>query len=277
MHSRRSGLKCMTYIILILTAMVILFPMYITVVTSFKTGEETARSLLALPESLIFDNFQQVIAKSNFFTAVGNSFVITIISTIIIVLLNAIVAYFIVRNEHKRFYKYMFFYFIIGIFIPFQVLMLPLIKVAAYFRLMHIPGLTLLYVVFSLSTNVFLFAGFIKTIPRELEEAAYIDGCSKLGTLFRIVFPLLKTIMATVAVLTVLWIWNDFLLPLLILNRDMSYWTLPLFQFNFTTQYTSDYNLAFASYFMAMIPPIILYLFCQKYIIKGIADGAVKG
>ncbi|MCX8128675.1 MAG: carbohydrate ABC transporter permease [Clostridia bacterium] len=277
MVSRFNPAKIITYFILTCVSFVILFPMYLTLVTPFKTMEESSASFVALPKTLNFDNFKKVIEMGNYLPAIKNSFIITVIATVIAILFNAMVAYFIVRNERKRFYKFIYFYFIIAMFIPFQVLMLPLIKTVSNYNMMSIPGLIFLYILFSFPNNIFLYGGFIKNIPLELEEAAIIDGCTRFGVFFRVVLPLLKTITATVAVLTVLWIWNDFLLPLLILSKDIDNYTLPLFQFNFTTKYTTDYNLAFASYLTALIPPIILYLFCQKYIINGISEGAIKG
>lgn len=141
---------------------------------------------------------------------------------------------------------------------------------------MNQGGLILIYVAFALGQGVFLFTGYYSSIPVELEEAAEIDGCTTTQTFFRIVFPLAKPMTVTVIILNVLWIWNDFLLPLLILNKSAAMWTLPLYQYNFKSAYTFDYNLAFASFLFSIIPMIIMYILLQKNIIEGLTAGAVK-
>jgi raffinose/stachyose/melibiose transport system permease protein len=137
-------------------------------------------------------------------------------------------------------------------------------------------GMILLYSTFSLGQGVFLFVGYYKSIPVELEEAASIDGTGILGTFFKIVYPLTKPMTITVIILNTLWIWNDFLLPLLVLNKSATMWTLPIYQYNFKSAYTFDFNLAFASFLFSIIPMIILYAFLQKYIIEGLTAGAIK-
>jgi raffinose/stachyose/melibiose transport system permease protein len=142
---------------------------------------------------------------------------------------------------------------------------------------MNRRGLVLIYITYALCQGVFLFVAYFKSVPLEIEEAAEIDGCGILRTFFQIIYPLVKPMTATVIILNTLWIWNDFLLPLLILNKQASFWTLPLFQYNFKSQFSFDYNLAFASFLFSIVPMLVFYGFLQKYIIKGLTAGSVKG
>jgi raffinose/stachyose/melibiose transport system permease protein len=160
-------------------------------------------------------------------------------------------------------------------FIPFPIVMLPLVKQMSFLGLDNRWGLILLYVVYQLSFNVLLYSGYMKTIPETIEEAAKLDGASTWQTFWRIIFPLLTPVNATVAILTGLAAWNDFLLPLVVLS-DASEYTLPLAQYAFQGQFSTNYNLAFASYLMAMTPMLIVYLFAQRWIIAGVTRGAVK-
>jgi raffinose/stachyose/melibiose transport system permease protein len=154
--------------------------------------------------------------------------------------------------------------------------MLPLVKTMAALHLMNQGGLVILYITLALCQGVFLCVGYLKSIPFDLEEMAFIDGCSVWVAFLRIIYPLMFPILVTVMIMNALWIWNDFLLPLVILNKTQAYWTLPLFQFNFKGQYSFDYNLAFASFFLSMLPIVILYAIFQKYIIGGLTEGSVK-
>jgi raffinose/stachyose/melibiose transport system permease protein len=185
------------------------------------------------------------------------------------------VGYAIARNMHRRPFKALFFYFLSAMFIPFPIVMLPLVKQMSFLGLDNRWGLILLYVVYQLSFNVLLYSGYMKTIPETIEEAAKLDGASTWQTFWRIIFPLLTPVNATVAILTGLAAWNDFLLPLVVLS-DASEYTLPLAQYAFQGQFSTNYNLAFASYLMAMTPMLIVYLFAQRWIIAGVTRGAVK-
>lgn len=268
--------KAFIYIILAIGIVIIAFPLYLTVITALKTPEESARNFFAFPSSFYLGNFQQVINKANFLTYVMNSFIITGVSLLIITLILPLVSYSIARNLNKKYYKFLFGYFTLGIFIPFQVIMIPVSKLMTQLNLLNQAGLILLYVTFSFIQGVFLYVGYIKTLPYELEEAAYIDGCNVWKAYIKIIFPLLKPMTATVFIMNALWIWNDFLLPLLILNKSPKFWTLQLFQYNFKSQYSFDYNLAFSSFLLSMLPIILVYAFSQKHIVAGLTNGAVK-
>ncbi len=275
---REKKLDIVSTIILSIGLIIIILPMYFTIITSLKTQKETARNFFAFPETLYLGNFKEVISDNNFFTYVGNSVFITLAAIVLIVLVVPLTSYAITRNRQKAYYKALFTMFSLGIFIPFQVIMLPVVKLMTSLSALNKFGLIVLYVTFALSQGVFLYVGYIKNnIPEELEESAYIDGCSKFQTYCRIVFPLLKPMTATIVIIDCLWIWNDFLLPLLILNRSASYWTLPLFQYNFQSQYAIQYNLAFASFVLTIVPMLIVYLIFQKSILSGLTNGAVKG
>ncbi|KEZ47206.1 carbohydrate ABC transporter permease [Metabacillus indicus] len=262
-------------ILLILGAVFILFPLYLTVTIAFKTPQELAGNLLALPQNWSLSNFAQAIEMTNFFNALKNSVFVTVLVVIFTVLTNSMVAYAIARNMHKKFYKFTFYYFVSAMFIPFPIIMLPIVRQTALWNMDNLIGLVILYIVYNLSFNIFIYVGYIRSIPKELEEAAIVDGASTWGVFWKVIFPLLAPMNATVAILTCLGAWNDFLLPLVVLSdSDMA--TLPLVQYIFQSQFSTDYNLAFASYLLALVPMILVYVFAQKWIISGVMKGSIK-
>ncbi|MCK4258295.1 MAG: carbohydrate ABC transporter permease [Halanaerobiales bacterium] len=262
-------------IFLVIGSIFILFPLYLTVTNAFKTPQEMAQSVLSLPKQLHFDNFIQAIKMTNFFRSFKNSFLITICAVAITLLTNSMIAYAIARNMDKKFFKILYYYFISALFIPFPIIMLPIVKQTSIMGMDNQWGLILLYVVYGLAFNIFVYVGYIKSIPISLEEAAIIDGCSIWKVFWKIIFPLMAPINATVGILTTLWVWNDFLLPLVILSNQEQM-TLPLVQFVFQSQFSTDYHLAFASYLMVMTPLIIVYILAQKWVISGILRGSTK-
>ena len=176
----------------------------------------------------------------------------------------------------KKGYKFLYFYIVSGMFVPFAILMMPLVKETSVIGLANPVGVILLYLVFYMPINVMLYSGYLKNIPLAMEEAAEVDGASVWKTYWTVIFPMMKPMHATVAVLTALGTWNDVMTPLVIMSGSENT-TLPLAQLNFQTQFGTNYNLAFASYLLALIPILIFYVVCQKQIIGGIANGAVKG
>ena len=185
--------------------------------------------------------------------------------------------YAIGRNmNRKKGFKLIYFYIVSGMFVPFAILMMPLVKQTAILGLDNMLGVILLYTVFFMPMNVMLYSGYMKNVPQAMEEAASIDGASTWRTYWTIIFPMMKPMHATVAILTALGTWNDVMTPLVIMSGSENT-TLPLAQLNFQTQFGTNYNLAFASYLLALLPILILYIFCQKQIIGGVANGAVKG
>lgn len=262
-------------IILLICSLTILFPLYIAINIAFKQPSEMGGSILSLPSSISFDNFKQAIEMTNFFHNILNSLFITVGAIIVTIVVNSLVAYAIARNMDKKFYKFVYFYFVSAMFVPFSMLMLPLVKQVSYFNLDNKVGMIILYVVFGISMNTLLYTGYLKNIPLEIEEAAIVDGAKPWTMYWKIIFPLLKPMHATVGIMTALWAWNDVMLPLVILS-DQNSATLPLAQFIFQSKFGTNYNLAFASYLLALLPLLIFYIFAQKWIINGVTKGAIK-
>ena len=265
----------LTLTMIILAVIFILFPLYILLSTSLKSPQDMINSTLSLPTKFHFDNFVQAIKITNFFNAFGNSAVITGVSVLFIILTNSMVSYAIARNRDVKFFNILYYYFISAMFVPFQIIMLPLVKQVSSFHLDNIPGIIILYIVYGLPFNIFLYVGYLKSLPNSLEEAATIDGATTWQIFFRIIFPLLKPINATIGILAFLSTWNDFMLPLIILSKPEQA-TLPLVQYVFQGQFSTNYNLAFASYLLALAPIIIVYIFAQRFIISGVTNGAIK-
>ena len=264
-------------IILLCGLILILFPLWLVLINSFKTLEEAGKNFFALPSRLNFDNYRELFANSNYWIFLRNSLKITVISIILILILVPSISYAIARNFNKKYYKTIYYYLLLGLFIPSQVVLLPVTKMMSKLNMLNHGGLILLYAAFSLTQGIFLFVNYIRGLPYEIEESAQIDGCSVFQTYVRIVLPLVKPMISTLLIMDVLWIWNDFMLPLLILNRTQEIWTLPLFQYNFKTEYSFNYTMAFTAYLLAMLPMLIIYCMGQKYIVKGLTAGSVKG
>lgn len=268
-------------ILVILMSVCWLFPVYIVIVNSFKNRAELYENILALPSSFSFEYYAKAMKKMNFFHALGNSVFVTLISIFFIVVFASMTAWMLVRSANKL-STLIFNIFVMTMLIPFQTLMMPLMQEMGWIRdTLHIPmmdnmgGLIYMYIGFGASMAVFLYHGFVKSIPISLEEAATIDGCNKLGVFWKIVFPMLKPTTMTVIILDVIWIWNDYLLPSLVLSSKANR-TIPLSTFSFFGQFTIQWNMAMAGLTLTIIPVVIFYLCAQKYIIKGVAAGAVK-
>jgi len=263
-------------IILFCLAILFIFgPLYITVVIALKSPAEMAK-VLALPKQIQWSNFRDAWIMTNFPRKLANTFFITAVNLIFTVVTNAFASYAIARKRNKsKLFNALYYYFISAMFIPFNVLMLPLVKEATTVHIDNVIGITFLYIVFGMPMNTFLYTGFIKALPEALDEAAMIDGASPWQVFFRIIFPMLKPMTATVAILSVMWTWNDFLMPLVLLS-DQKFQTLQLAQYVFQGQFNTQYNLAFASYLLALMPVLIFYVICQKWIIAGVVTGAVK-
>ncbi|KXG44052.1 carbohydrate ABC transporter permease [Tepidibacillus decaturensis] len=262
-------------LLIALGSLIILFPLYMTVSIAFKTPDEMAKSVLSFPVGFHIKNFTRAIEATNFFHALSNSLIITVITVVFTILTNSMVAYAIARNMHRRFFKTLYYYFVSALFIPFPIIMLPIVKETSALGMNNKFGLILLYVVYGMAMNIFIYVGYIRSIPKELEEAAIIDGSSTWGVFWRIIFPLMAPINATIGILTALWTWNDFLLPLIVLSDSADH-TLPLVQYVFQTEFGTDYNLAFASYLLALTPMVLVYIFAQRWIIGGVTKGAIK-
>ncbi|GLY18939.1 carbohydrate ABC transporter permease [Kineosporia rhizophila] len=261
--------------LLAVLALTVLVPLYFAVVTALKTPDQLGGTGFGLPQEVRWSNFADAWRLTDFPTTALNSALITVGAVVATLLTNSMVAYAIARNMHRRLFRGLYFYFVSALFVPFPIIMLPVAKQTALLHLDNRLGLVVLYVVYGLAFNIFVFTAYINSIPRELEEAAAIDGASTWGTFWRVIFPLLAPMNATVGILTCLWAWNDFLLPLVILS-DPGSATLPLVQFVFQSQFQTNYPVAFASYLMAMAPLFVVYVFAQRWVISGVTRGAVK-
>lgn len=274
---RRRAAGTLRYLVLFIGSILILLPMYVTIITAFKTPAETARDFFGLPGRLYLENFRQVLQASNFFYYIKNSLIITCASLAGIAFFVPLVSYSVARNFRKPYYKAVYFLFVSGAFVPFTILMVPQIKLMSSIRLLNMWGLIILYWCYSLSEGLLLAVSFIRAgVPVELEDAACIDGAGIFYTFLHIVYPLMKPIIVSIMIMDTLWIWNDFQLPLLMLNASQKMWTLPLFQYNFQNKYTVAYNLAFAAFLLSMVPIMVFYILAQKQIVEGLTAGAVK-
>lgn len=266
-------------ILLVLGLITVAFPLYMTIVIAFKQPSEmttTISGILALPKSWSFSNFTEAMKVTDFWHSLGNSILITVLTVVISIVVHSLIGYAIGRNKgHSKFYNFSYLYIVSGMFVPFAILMMPLVKQTAQIGLANRAGVILLYVVFYMPMNVLLYSGYLKNIPMALEEAACVDGASTWKTYWKIIFPIMKPMHATVAVLTALGTWNDVMTPLVIMSGTGQN-TLPLAQLNFQTQFGTNYNLAFASYLLALLPILIFYIICQKQILNGVVNGAVK-
>ena len=273
----RTGVKALIYLLLILGSLVIALPIYLTVVSVFKTRGELAAHFFALPQTLYLGNLRQILENREFYTALTNSLIITVSSLAVMALMLPMLAYPIARRmKSSRFYRFLYFFILTGLFIPFQVRMMPLIRLLNEMGLLNQGGVVLVYLGYSVCEGVFLFASFMGSVPEELEESATIDGASTAQIFFQIVFPLLRPMTATVLIKNTLWVWNDFFMPMLVLNKA-EYRTLPLFQYNCQSEYAVEYPLVFTTFFLSMIPIMLVYIVMQKQIIGGMMAGAVKG
>lgn len=269
--------KAFTYMILTCGVVLIFFPLYITVMTAFKTAAESTVSYLKPASSLYLGNFKAILQGGGYWIALRNTVYVTAFVLLGNLAIMPMLSYAVSRSmDSSRIYRYFFYYLLIGIFIPFQVKMIPIVKLLSWMNMMTPSGLAILCIGSSTCESVFLYVGYMESIPKEIEEAAYIDGASPARTFFQIVFPLIKPILATAMIKDGLWIWNDYMLPLLTLNRTADYWTLTLFSYNFRSTNVIDYGATFACYCLQMLPIMVFYVFMQKNIIGGLTQGAVK-
>lgn len=261
--------------VLFICLLLFVFPFLLLLVNSFKENKAITSSPLSLPESFSMTNYLDAFGKMDYVSAFTNSIIITVLSVLLISLLAAMTAHYFVRHQTK-FNQYTFFLMVAAMIIPFQAIMIPLVKIYGSIGFLDSKwALIYMYIGFGSPLAVFIYHGFVKSIPAELEEAALIDGCTRTQTFFRIVFPVLTPTTVTIAILNVLWIWNDFLLPSLVLIAPDER-TLPLSTFYFFGTYTVDYGPLMAGLMLTILPVLIVYLFAQKYIIQGVMQGSIK-
>lgn len=266
-------------IFLILGLITIIFPLYMTIIIAFKQPSEMTNSIsgiLSLPQTWSLNNFREAMRVTDFWHSLGNSLLISGITIILSLALHSLMGYALGRNKAgSKFYSFVYLFIVSGMFVPFAILMMPIAKQTAEMHLANWFGVVLLYVVFYMPMNILLYSGYLVNIPMALEEAARVDGASTWTTYWKIIFPIMKPMHATVAVITALSVWNDVMTPLIVMAGSNEN-TLPLAQLNFQSQFGTNYNLAFASYLLALLPILIFYIVCQKQILNGVVNGAVK-
>lgn len=269
-HKKGVGITVFTALI----ALIFFFPVLMAIINSFKTRGEILASAIALPTAPTLANYAAVIEATDFIKVFFNSCLVTGGGIVLNLLVSALAGYALARWRSK-WANILTILFLSSMFVPFHTIMIALLSTARDLKLTgHIWGLILIYCGLQCPIPIFLIKGFVHSVPRELEEAAMIDGCGTVRLFLSIVLPMLKPILATVSVLNVLWIWNDYLLPYLILGKPL---TIPLSQMYFYGQYNQQWHLIMAGFVVSTIPVVIFFLFMQKYIINGIASGAVKG
>jgi ABC transporter, permease protein len=271
----------------IILTFLILFPFLLVILNTAKTSADIVISPIAFPKNWgqMLINMNNVINNVNFsyWTSFTSSMIITLVSLVLITLFSCMAAWVLSRNHRKAWSNTIFMILVAAMVIPFQVVMLPILTVykniAAFTgikMLSSYKGIIFAYIGFGGSMSVFIFHGFIKGIPYELEEAAKIDGCSPEGTFFRIIFPLMRPVQMTILILNGLWIWNDYLLPAIMLGLNGKIKTLPIAVSSFVGSYVKQWDLILSAAFLAMIPIITLFILAQKQIIQGMVDGAIK-
>ncbi len=265
------------FILLVLSA-VFIFPVFVVLINSFKLKFSIATAPFILPDAQTFsgsDNYITGIETTGFPAALGWSLFITVFSVLVIIVFTSMTAWYITRVK-TLFTSLLYYALVFSMIVPFQMVMFTMSKIANVLRLDNPLGLIFIYLGFGAGLSVFMFSGFIKTVPKTIEEAATIDGCNTLQVFWLVVFPILKPTAITVAILNTMWIWNDYLLPYLVIGKD--YKTVPIAVQYLKGGYGSvDMGAMMAMLVLSIIPVVVFYLFCQKYIIKGVASGAVKG
>jgi len=279
MKKKNKFADILIFVILCLLSLLFLIPIFVVLLNSVKGQFYISKAPFALPTAETFvglDNYVTGIVKSGFLKAMGYSFFITVASVIAIILLTSMTAWFITRRKSKV-SSLLYYLFVFSMIVPFQMVMFSTVKLANILHLDNPIGIVVLYLGFGAGLSIFVFSGFVKAIPIEIEEAAMIDGCNPFQTFASVVFPILRPTAITVAILQAMWVWNDYLLPLLVIGNK--YKTIPIaVQGVLTGSYGArDMGSLMAMLVLAIIPIIIFYLVCQKSIIKGVIAGAVKG
>ncbi|HET8795326.1 MAG TPA: carbohydrate ABC transporter permease [Arthrobacter sp.] len=263
-------------IVLVLASLTVMVPLYVTVSMALKTTQQAVSgSAFSLPSPLTFSSFAEAWALTDFPRAFAISVLVTVVTVAGTIVLASLASYAIVRNWDRKLFRWSFFYLLATMFLPFPVVALPQIKLTGIVGLDNPMGVALLHIMFQLSFSILLYTAFLRSIPAELEESAKLDGASTWQTFWKLIFPLLAPMSATVGIFAFLISWNDFMMPSLI-TSDPAMQTLPVVQSMFQTQFSNNYNVAFASYLMAMAPAIIVYLFTQRWVMSGVTQGAIK-
>ncbi|MFC6066435.1 carbohydrate ABC transporter permease [Streptomyces ochraceiscleroticus] len=262
--------------LLVLGTLAVLVPIYFAITMSLKTGRQAASGTgLDWPSPFEFGNFRAAWELTHFPRAFAVSLSISVLAVAGQLIVSSLAAYAIARNWHRRLFRWSYFYLLAAMFIPFPVVALPQVKLTSMVGLDNPLGVAVLHILFGISFNLLLYTAFLRSVPYELEESARIDGCTTWQTFWKIIFPLLAPMNATVGIFAFLMSWNDFMMPSLIIG-DPSLQTLPVVQKIFQLKFSSNYNVAFASYLMAMAPTLLAYLFAQRWVMSGVTRGAIK-
>lgn len=280
MSKKKKTADAVIFVFLVAFALVVLYPLFFILNNSFKGKFFISSDPFALPGAETFSglkNYVNGLTKTGLLSAAGWSFFITIVSVALIILFTSMTAYYITRVKSKV-TSILYYMFAFSMIVPFQMVMFTMSSLADKFQLKNPLGMCILYLGFGAGLSIFMFSGFVKSIPLEIEEAAMIDGCNPLQTFFGVVFPVLKPTAITVAILNAMWIWNDFLLPYLVIGVSTKYKTIPVvIQMLVGSNGNKDMGALMAMLVLSIVPIIIFYLTCQKYIIEGVVAGAVKG
>ena len=276
MKTRMTASNIVLQIVMVIIALIFLAPFYFLLVNSVKSLGDIMINAANWPTSFNWDNYSKAWEATRFPQALGNSLIITIISNLLIATFSSMASYRMVRHD-TRFNRFLFMIFVAAMVVPFQSIMIPLMKVVGALGVNNsMVGLILAYMGLGIPLSVFLFHGFVKSIPLEIEEAAVVDGSSSYGVFWKIVLPMLKPMLVTVIILNSLWIWNDYLLPSLILQSP-SLRTIPLATYSFFGQYSKQWDMALPALVLGITPIVIFFLSLQRYIVEGVAAGSVKG
>lgn len=268
--------KILVNILLWLAAIIHLYPIFLVMISALKSKKDLSANPIGLPEKIIFDNFLISFERMNYFRSLFNTAFITSISIILLLIFSSMAAYAVERNKNKL-YRFFYLLFLAGMIVPFQMTMIPQYKLMSGLGLLNTyQGMISVNIAAGVSFCMFVLAGFVVTIPKEIEEAAYVDGCGVYKTFFVVVLPMLKPALVTVAILRGFGIWNDYLMPMLYLPRKEMRTLVPQIA-AFIGEYFNDWSLIFASIFIIIYPILIIYIFAQKHIVGGITAGAVKG
>jgi len=274
---KKTGLAII-YTVLTAMAAITLAPLLFLFINSFKSQSEIVVSPTALPQQWNFGYIQTAAGAISFFKSLGITFIITLISVAIIVVVSSLAGWILARSK-TRMSSVALYMFTAAMLIPFQAVMYPLLAFFENIGLKNIVGLIIMYGGFGLSLSIFLYHGFAKSIPKGIEEAALIDGAGVGRMFFSVIFPLMKSTTATVIILNAMWIWNDYLLPFLVIgNGSARTLTLELYFAKMTSgQFGNPWELIFPAVFISIIPIVVIFLFLQKYIVRGVSEGAIKG
>lgn len=264
------------FVITLLVAILFAFPIYFNIMSAFKTNGEILRDAIAFPNGFYVESFKYLLTKTDYPKAISNSAILTAASIVCMIFVIPMAAYGIERKNSK-WTNGVYVYFLFGMMIPFQVYMIPLFKQLKSMGLFgNLAGPILIYIAGSVGFGVLLYTSFLKGIPREIEESAEIDGCSRMGIFWRVVFPLLGPVTASMVVLQGLGIWNDFLMPMLVLPSGQPK-TMIVELFYYVGEFSSRWDMIFAGTTMSLVPVLLAFLMLQKYFVKGVASGAIKG